>query len=387
MIGSNTPFIQFMRGASRHFALPLTLSFSLVGANFTDGTVRNKYMEGMSNLAQLPLMHPFMVNHNWLSDMLSWIVFDSAHGHTFRNNEHTIPDDHFVSWISEYLNSSIGLQHASDVHRNEVGEVTYCTAPAMVIGVHLRISALSDALATIEDVLTESTGGLDFKVVVPAVAQLIGLFAKLSSRATYAAVTSVASITVSLILVTHDVKLAVAAGAATAAAASFLRGFMSAAQLQLHPFSFIYTVVVVGLTMEFITYFSIQIWRVQASLKRQHQVAIAQDQCKYRTLDYQPAGHTPSTLSRAASPQVAVPPPPLTHQRNVEAVALIQIGPLVFHGALTTAASIAALSLSHVPVVSETFCHLGILTVAVALFSATVTFPAVHDVLSRFTRL
>ena len=49
---------------------------------------------------------------------------------------------------------------------------------------------------------------------------------------------------------------------------------------------------------------------------------------------------------------------------------------LVLHGAMTTMMAIGTLGFSEVPVVSETFCQLGIITVSISLVNAIVTFPA-----------
>jgi predicted RND superfamily exporter protein len=48
----------------------------------------------------------------------------------------------------------------------------------------------------------------------------------------------------------------------------------------------------------------------------------------------------------------------------------------VVHGAFTTMTTVGVLGFSEVPIVSETFCRLGIITVFVSLVNATVTFPA-----------
>ena len=50
---------------------------------------------------------------------------------------------------------------------------------------------------------------------------------------------------------------------------------------------------------------------------------------------------------------------------------------VVVHGAFTTMISVVVLGFIEIPVVSETFCLLGIATVFVALVNATVIFPAV----------
>lgn len=49
---------------------------------------------------------------------------------------------------------------------------------------------------------------------------------------------------------------------------------------------------------------------------------------------------------------------------------------LVVHGALTTVTTVGILGFSDVPMVSETFCQLGIITIFVSLVNGAVTFPA-----------
>ena len=62
----------------------------------------------------------------------------------------------------------------------------------------------------------------------------------------------------------------------------------------------------------------------------------------------------------------------------------------VVHGAFTTMTTVGVLGFSEVPIVSKTFCQLGIATVFVSLVNATVTFPAAFcafaDTRSRLMR-
>ena len=246
---------------------------------------------------KLPVMHPFQLQHHWFNDMLTWIAFQSPHGKEYKAAGFSIPDDRFLPWLDEFMQSSLGKSHERNLVRcfgrictrdSGQGPVFASRARAFSVGDSARVSSVVAVAHRIErvlggswldiqaklgpvqdlDVLFSKLPGLVLPVAAAAAAGSLGVLVMfLAARAAgvvsggtgggAAAATDTTATAAATAVgggrrghAAGSMTLEAIGGAAVAiaSAAATLRWIMGAARFELHPFSFIYTVVVVVLT-------------------------------------------------------------------------------------------------------------------------------------------
>ena len=348
LVGKHTDLHIFLSKSSDFFPMILPITFELYGADFSNPSTQAEYRHVMKLISDIPEVHPLLLQHHWLNDMISWVVFMSPYTHEYSDAGYSIPGDKLSEWLAEYMRHPIGVHHKKDLIFNSepMSQIIACRARALVQVNWNRLTAGIGMLKQIQDVASSqslliSTNMHPFQSIDEA----FHLLTRKSFETPFAAacgafllllLTACYRKHLQACLHVHPIDVLASVLLSIASATASLRWTMHLANFELHFCSFIYVVFVIVLTTEYITMLVVFL------------IQITKDE----------------TISTTFTPAEAL------------MQCLILVAPRLLNGALTTAVAIGFLGFSSVPLISEVFCQLGIAVICIALMNAVCTFPA-----------